>query len=99
MNGLRNVPGYRVAFRSRMYALIMVNRSRPMISESSQPVFVSLYRRAFREFGTLALWSSRPVSHPTPVDALAITRSLRVDGNLAARRLAEQIEQACHDAH
>jgi len=27
---------------------------------------------------------------------LAITRHLRVEGNLAARRLAEQIEKACH---
>jgi hypothetical protein len=60
--------------------------------------FASLYRRAFQEFGTSALWSSRAVPNPTPSDALAITRSLRVEGNLAARRLAEQIEQACSAA-
>ena len=57
---------------------------------------VKLYLRAFKEFGLMALWSSRPVPNPTPQDALAITRSLRVEGNLEARRLAEQIEQACH---
>jgi hypothetical protein len=40
----------------------------------------------------------RPVPNPTPADALAITRSLRIEGNLEARRLAEQIEQACRVA-
>ncbi len=62
------------------------------------PDFVVLYRRAFREFGTAALWSSKPVPDPTPADALAITHSLRVEGDLPARRLAEQIEQACRAA-
>ena len=61
--------------------------------------YVSLYRRAFKEFGAMALWSSRPVPHPTPADALAITHSLRVEGNLESRRLAEQIEKACRAAH
>lgn len=60
--------------------------------------FASLYCRAFEEFGASALWSSRPLPDPTPADALAITRSLRVEGNLKARRLAEQIEQACRAA-
>jgi hypothetical protein len=59
----------------------------------------ALYRRAFAEYGAVALWSSRPVPNPTPEDALAITRSLRVEGSLAARRLAEQIEKACSAAH
>ncbi len=58
----------------------------------------ALYRRAFADFGATALWSSRPVPDPTPADALAITRSLRVEGDLRARRLAEQIEQACRRA-
>jgi hypothetical protein len=62
------------------------------------PDFVTLYRRAFEEFGAAALWSSQPVPDPTPADALAITRSLRVEGNLEARQLAEQIEQACRAA-
>ena len=60
--------------------------------------FVSLYRRAFEEYGASALWSSRPVSNPSCEDALAITRSLRVEGDLKARHLAEQIEQACRAA-
>jgi hypothetical protein len=58
-----------------------------------------LYRRAFEEFGVSALWSSQPVPDPSPADALAITRSLRVEGNLDARRLAEQIERACRAAN
>jgi hypothetical protein len=65
---------------------------------ATQPDFVTLYRRAFAEFGAMALWSSRAVPDPTPADALAITHSLRVEGNLQARRLAEQIEQACRAA-
>lgn len=60
--------------------------------------FVSLYRRAFKEYGASALWSSRPVPNPSCEDALAITRSLRVEGDLNARRLAEQIEKACRAA-
>jgi hypothetical protein len=63
-----------------------------------QEDFAALYRRAFTDFGASALWSSRPVADPTPADALAITRSLRVEGDLRARLLAEQIEQACRRA-
>jgi hypothetical protein len=57
-----------------------------------------LYRKAFAEYGVVALWSSRPVPSPTSADALAITRSLRVEGDLGARRLAEQIERLCGHA-
>ena len=70
-----------------------------MNSETTGPEnFVTLYHRAFEQFGASALWSSRPVADPTPEDALAITHTLRVEGNLHARRLAEQLEQACHAA-
>ena len=57
--------------------------------------YAELYRQAFERFGASALWSSRPVPNPTPADALAITRGLRVEGNLQSRRLAERIEAAC----
>jgi len=71
-----------------------------MTTERAEPPdFVTLYRRAFEEFGMAALWSSKPVPYPTRADALAITYSLRIEGNLEARRLAEQIEQACRAAH
>jgi hypothetical protein len=58
----------------------------------------SLYRQAFVEFGAHALWNKRLLDDPTPDDALVIARALRFEGNLAARRLAEQIEQACRAA-
>lgn len=61
--------------------------------------FTALYRRAFERFGARALWNVRQLESPSPADAMAITRSLRVEGNLAARRLAEQIEKACRVAH
>ena len=70
-----------------------------MIEELVQPAYVALYKRAFKEFGISALWSSRAVNNPTPADALAIVRSLRVEGDLKARRLAELIEQACRAAN
>jgi len=60
--------------------------------------FADLYRRAFEKFGASALWSSKPVPEPTAADALAITNSLRVEGNREARQLAEKIEKACRAA-
>jgi hypothetical protein len=60
--------------------------------------FLTLYRRAFKDYGCRALWNVRELEAPGPEDALAITRSLRVEGDLKARRLAEQIEKACRAA-
>ena len=40
----------------------------------------------------------RELEHPSAEEALIITRSLRVEGDLNARRLAEQIERACRAA-
>jgi hypothetical protein len=57
-----------------------------------------LYQQAFRDFGAQALWSSQPAPDPTVADALAITRSLRVEGDRNARLLAERIEEACRAA-
>ena len=58
-----------------------------------------LYRQAFAEFRSRALWNLREHENPTPADALAITRQLRIEGNLAARRLAEEIEGLCRADH
>ncbi len=66
-----------------------------MTAEPSQPGFEFLYHRAFAEFKLRALWNVRELEHPTVEEALIITRSLRVEGDLNARRLAEQIERAC----
>jgi len=57
-------------------------------------VLRALYREAFAAYGIRALWNSRPVADPTVADVLAITESLRVEGDLGARRLAEEIENA-----
>jgi len=61
--------------------------------------FVSLYRQAFADYGTQALWNMRPIEAPTPADALAITKALRTHGGMEGRRLAEHIEQVCHAPH
>jgi hypothetical protein len=72
---------------------------RPISTEPARPVdFAVLYHRAFAEYGTLALWNLRSFEAPTPEDALVVACALRIEGNLQARRLAEQIEQACRAA-
>ena len=47
-----------------------------------------LYRRAFAEYGTHALWNMRPLESPTPEDARVVARALRIEGDRAARLLA-----------
>jgi hypothetical protein len=64
----------------------------------SEGDFESLYRRAFAEYGTRALWNKRMLEKPTPEDALVVARALRIEGDRNARRLAEQLEQACRRA-
>lgn len=68
-----------------------------IISKTTEE-FVSLYRRAFKDDGYRALWNMRELEAPTCEDALAITWNLRVEGDLNARRPAEQIEKACRAA-
>jgi hypothetical protein len=60
-----------------------------------QDDFASLYRRAFVDYGTHALWNMRTLEDPSKEDALVVARALRIEGNREARRLAEKIEQAC----
>jgi hypothetical protein len=57
-----------------------------------------LYHQAFRDFGIQALWSRQPSATPTIAQALVIGESLRREGNLRARALAAEIEQACRAA-
>jgi len=70
-----------------------------MHTESEQPDdLASLYRQAFARYGTRALWNKRLIEKPTPADALVVARALRIEGDRAARRLAERIEEACRAA-
>jgi hypothetical protein len=55
--------------------------------------------RAFRDYGSRALWSMRAVETPTFADALAITKALRTHGGMEGRRLAEQMEELCRAPH
>ncbi len=64
---------------------------------SAREDIVDLYHQAFADFGTRALWNMRPVKDPSPMDALAITEALRIEGNLEARALAYRIERLCAD--
>jgi len=64
------------------------------LSANDEHQWRSLYNRAFAEFGTSALWNLRQLKDPTPRDALAAARQLRVEGDLDARRLAERLEKS-----
>jgi hypothetical protein len=57
-----------------------------------------LYRRAFADHGTQALWNMRRLEIPTPEDGLAVARALRVEGDMQARVLAEEMERVCRAA-
>jgi hypothetical protein len=59
---------------------------------------VHLYREAFADYGTRALWNWRRIEQPTITQALALAESLRVEGDLKARGLAVRIEEACRAA-
>jgi hypothetical protein len=69
----------------------------PRDAQSEQ--IAALYRRAFAEYKSQALWSTRAFDEPTVEDALIVARELRIEGDLRARALAEEIEQACGAAH
>lgn len=67
--------------------------------EATQAEIERLYQEAFDRFGAIALWNLRRLEHPTPEQALVITRQLRIEGNMDSRRLAERIEAMCRAAH
>ena len=69
------------------------------IGNAQSDEMVALYRRAFAEYGVQALWNLRSFEEPTPEDALVIARRLRLDGDMPARALAEEIERVCCAAH
>jgi hypothetical protein len=62
-------------------------------SELAPPELLELYRRAFAEYRAQALWNLRTFDHPTVAQVLAITRQLRTEGDMRARKLAEDIER------
>jgi hypothetical protein len=69
------------------------------MNDSSRLDLRRLYERAFAEFGAAVLWNRQPVADPSPDDALVVARALRREGDMNARRLAEDIEAAAHAAH
>jgi hypothetical protein len=80
-----------------MLAIVRENARTTQISAAGQkapPKVLGLYRRAFAEFRSRALWNISEFEHPTVEQVLAITRQLRTEGDMNARRLAEQIEEA-----
>lgn len=80
------------------FAWTCYKQGRQMENAATLPDYVTLYQQAFDRFGALALWNKKRLEHPEPGHALVVARALRFEGNMAARRLAEQIEQACRAA-
>jgi hypothetical protein len=96
MEFTRQIPVRRGKVKPQDIDLQILCYNADMSTEPEQPEdLISLYRRAFTEYGTRALWNMRPVEHPTPADALAITKALRTHGRMEGRRLAERIEELC----
>lgn len=67
-------------------------------SQDDRPEWRRLYDEAYARFGLRALWSYQPRVDATPRSALQLCYSLRTQGNMAARRLAERLEAACRAA-
>jgi len=68
-------------------------------TETAAMDFKALYALAFKKYRSLALWNVRMLADPSAEDALHIAKILRVEGNMPARFLAEEIEAACRAAH
>jgi hypothetical protein len=69
-----------------------------MNTSADKSDYRSFYVRAFEEFGAAAQWNKARLAEPSPEHALVIARALRIDGNRAARALAEEIEKAVRAA-
>lgn len=67
--------------------------------QAASSAIATLYHRAFAEFGAAALWNRRASTQPTIGQALVVAEALRREGDLRARRLAGEIEAACHAHH
>jgi hypothetical protein len=55
----------------------------------------SLYHKAFELYGPLCFWSTKEMDVPSISDALDAASRLKREGNMASRRLAVEIEDAC----
>ena len=54
-----------------------------MTGQTTEPEDLdTLYRRAFKDYGSRALWNMRPIDAPTSSDALAIVKALRTHGGI-----------------
>ena len=70
------------------------------MSKSAAPPqdFATLYHQAFRDHRNRAPWNVHELEHLTAEDTSSITRHFSEEGDLSARPLADQIEQACRAA-
>lgn len=69
------------------------DKKQPDGRDDDQVPWPDLYKLAFAEFGTRALWNLKRLEDPKPKDALVVARQLRVEGDMHARKLAESIER------
>ena len=92
------VPWYErdLLFSAFVRRLLFMSTSSPPLSDVAghDSEIATLYRRAFADYRTCALWNLRQFEDPTIEQALSVARHLRVEGDMGARHLAEQIEKA-----
>ena len=72
----------------------MTNSPTPTQDHETTDDLAALYALAFVQFKSKALWNVRQFGSPTLEQALSVARHLRIEGDMNARCLAEQIEQA-----
>lgn len=68
----------------------------PMVNP--EPEYLRLYREAFERYRVAALWNCQYRDQPTPGQALAISQSLRDQGDMGAWRLGHRLAAACRAA-
>lgn len=75
--------------------------TRNLTSDMSRDVpsdIVNLYHEAFDKYEHQCFWSTRRIDVPKFSDVLDATNRLKRDGDMAARRLAVEIEKVIHAA-
>ena len=75
------------------YSKVMINAAAPVAD------YRALFAQAFDRFGPIALWNMRRLDDPSPADAVAVAKALRIEGDRPARAHAEAIERASLAAH
>ncbi|WP_244764096.1 hypothetical protein [Shinella curvata] len=65
------------------------------LSQPATAGVASLYHKAFENYGSLCFWSTKEMDEPSVADVLDAASRLKREGNMATRRFALRLEDAC----